>query len=362
MTAQTQITPTPPKPLTTLDRFKAFIRSETIMERFTEMLDDRRARSYVNSVVLAVASNDKLLECTHASIVTSALRAASLHLSVDPIIAQAYLVPYGGVCTLVVSYKGLRDKAINTNKYRYLHASPVYEGERVEIDRFTGAAELLGSKLSNTIIGWQATFILYNGFRKTIYMDREEIHAHAKQYSKGYENPKGLWKTSPAKMEKKTVLRLLILHWGELDPYDAAIIRNLDEDPEQDLGVIEAAFEPDPPQPQTEDEIIGSMGYETNGNGKPQPAPKDLNKPTSWPKTWIEKLILEGLADNKFEAAGMLAKSENIMPDHTLEVADIVVWGKAYRSKKDETGDSEQAAAYADANLRAVFDGAQLPA
>src|SRR5690606_8961706 len=79
------------------NRLNQFMRSDNIMARFEEILGERGARMYVSSVLLAVANKDALQECTHAAIVASALRAASLSLSCDPAIGQAYLVPYGKV-------------------------------------------------------------------------------------------------------------------------------------------------------------------------------------------------------------------------------------------------------------------------
>lgn len=249
------------------DKLKAFMRSPQILERFQEILGDRGARAYVSSVLLAVANNDALQECSHASIVSSALRAATLSLSCDPAIGQAYLVPFGRVATFVVGYKGLRDMALRTNKYRYIHVDKIYNGEGVDIDRITGAARMMGGKESDEIIGWVASFETTNGFRKTIYMSKEEIHIHAKKYSKGYDRPSGVWKQNPAAMEKKTVLRQLLMHWGALDSRDELLMNMYDEAEAEDLDVIESEFIPGERETHTEAELMAGLGYE------PAPAP-----------------------------------------------------------------------------------------
>jgi recombination protein RecT len=253
------------------DKLKSFMRSDAIMTRFQEILGDRGARSYVSSVLLAVANNTALQECSHASIVASALRAATLSLSCDPAVGQAYLVPYGKVATFVVGYKGLRDMALRTNKYRFIHVDKVYQGEGVDIDRITGSAKMIGGKESDTIAGWVATFELFNGFRKTLYMTREEIHAHAKQYSKGYERQGGVWKANPAMMEKKTVLRQLLTHWGVLDARDELFMSAVDGAEVEDLGTIEATFvheKPDPREDVSESDIMEELGYENVSRGE----------------------------------------------------------------------------------------------
>lgn len=255
------ITPSEPRQVSPMEKFKAFARSDMIVERFKEILGDRGARSYISSVVLSVANSDRLQECTHASIISSALRAATLSLSCDPAIGQAYLVPFGKTATFVIGYKGLRDMALRTNKYRYLHADKIYQGQSVEIDPITGRAELVGHKESNEVAGWVASFELTNGFRKTLYMTREEIHEHAKKYSKGYNRTDSVWKLAPEMMEKKTVLRQLLAHWGVLEARDQLFMNMYDEADEQELGVLEAEFIPVEKETETEAEIMAALGY-----------------------------------------------------------------------------------------------------
>lgn len=213
-------------------KLKEYIRSEEIMMRFKEVLGDYQASAYVSSVILAVANSQQLQECTPLSIVSSALRAASLRLSCDPSTGQAYLVPFKdrGVpkATLIVGYKGLYHMALRTNKYRDINVAEVYEGEEVSEDRITGMHKLEGRRTGNKVIGYIGYFELLSGFRKTDYMTVEEIHAHAQRRSKGYNRPDGAWKTDTAMMEKKTVLRLMLTHWGYFDPHDVMALESLE--------------------------------------------------------------------------------------------------------------------------------------
>ena len=206
-----------------------YMKSDIVRERFSDALGaERNAAPYITSVLLAVANNNKLQECTHQSIYTSALRAATLRLSCDPSTGQAYLVPYGKDATLIVGYKGLRDLAIRTGMYRYINVSKVYEGESVEEDRITGVITFGGGIKSNTITGWIASFQMMSGYSKSIYMSVEEIHEHAVKYSKGYNRSDSAWKTNTEAMERKTILRRLISQWGYIDPSDAPLV-NQDE-------------------------------------------------------------------------------------------------------------------------------------
>lgn len=268
MTDQTAIT-TPND-----NSLKAFMRSDAIFSRFEEILGERGAKAYVSSVLLTVANNDALQKCTRASVVASALRAATLSLSCDPSIGQAYLVPYGNVATFVVGYKGLRDMALRTNKYRYIHVDKIYVGEDVEVDRITGSARIIGGKESNEIAGWVASFEMTNGFRKSVYMTREEIHEHARKYSKGYDRNGGVWKQNPSMMEKKTVLRQLLTHWGVLDSRDALFMSEVDGAEGEELEYIDTTFTPAPHSREdvSEDDIMAEIGF---SSPSPTPAPQE---------------------------------------------------------------------------------------
>lgn len=222
-----------------------YMQSDMVRSRFSDVLGNANSGAYIAGVLLAVANDPtgQLRQCTPESIYTSALRAASLRLSVDQSLGQAHLVPYNGRATLIIGYKGLYDLAIRTGKYRYINVGHIYEGESVVEDRITGFHRIEGGKRSNTIIGWIGAFEMRNGFAKTIYMTVEEIHDHAKKYSRSYDNPRSLWKTDPHKMERKTILRILLRKWGYLDPQDAAVMEQIEEEAQEAESVATAERE-----------------------------------------------------------------------------------------------------------------------
>lgn len=228
-----------PKKETAIQKVSRFMDAEIVKSRFAEVLGGKSSGAYIASVIVAVKENEALMNCHPESIYTSALRAATLRLSVDPATGQAYLVPFSGRATLIVGYKGLYDMAIRTGKYRYINVGPIYEGQTVEENPITGFHSISGSptaeaKMNKKIIGWIGAFEMNpargqtTGFGKTFYMTVEEIHDHAKEYSKGYDNPKGVWKKETRKMERKTVLRLLLRRWGYLDPSDVTVLEQIE--------------------------------------------------------------------------------------------------------------------------------------
>jgi recombination protein RecT len=262
-----------------LTKITTYMDAPVVKARFAQIMGERGASNYISSVLIAVADSKQLQECHPASIYTGALRAATLRLSVDPGVGQAYLVPFKGRATLIVGYKGLHDMAVRTNRYRYINVGKIYEGQEVVEDQITGFHSIHGSKQSNEVIGWIGAFEMlprFGGYAKTLYMTVEEIHAHAKRYSKSYDRSDSPWQTEPDKMEKKTVLRLLLRRWGYIDPADVKELEELEnEQPiEAEFNTIAETAEQLPPVKNSKEANISIL----SGNGNPDPI-KD--------ETWI---------------------------------------------------------------------------
>jgi recombination protein RecT len=255
-----------------------FMRSDATKANFAEIVGERNAGAYISSVLLAVAASDQLQKCSIDSIYISAMRAATLRLSVDPSTGQAYLVPFGDQATLIVGYKGLHDMAVRTGKYRYINTNPIYEGITVTPHPISGlitVESLGGAKKSDKIIGWLSAFEMNpergqrTGYAHTLYMTCEECQAHGKKYSKSYgrKNSKGeytsKWQTDPESMEKKTVLRLLLRRWGYLDPADIQTLENIEAEPEFSVSVdVDAAMEETAVEAKfDEQKALAELGY-----------------------------------------------------------------------------------------------------
>ena len=300
-------------------RVSKFMRSEDTKARFAEVVGSHNAGAYISSVLLAVANSDQLQKCTIESIYISAMRAATLHLSVDPSTGQAYLVPFGDQATLIVGYKGLQDMAVRTGKYRYINVGPVYEGETITPDRISGLItydSLGGAKKSDTIIGWLGAFEMNpergqkTGYAHTLYMTREECQAHGKKYSKSYgrKNSKGeftsKWQTDPEPMEKKTILRLLLRRWGYLDPADIQTLENIEAEPEA------IDVEPSPTEeraPRTEAQLLEELGYTAHVEVEVLAEAEEKKSPIDW--------ALEEYANLRDQAVRMGMPATKDLPD-----------------------------------------------
>ena len=227
--------------------------SPQILAKFTGILD-RSALPYIQSVMIAVESNEGLQKCTPESIAVAALRAASLELSCDPSVRQAHLVPYkrnkkvGNSWTSYYEaqfqphYMGLFTLAMRTKKYRTIDVLPTPAGYSLVHDLESGMDQLVNEKGQPVAFmpkvkpdeagGWYGFFSTKDGYVKKVYMTVQEIHAHAEKFSKSYNatNAKGektsLWhdKNHKATMEKKTVL-LELLRWADLSGISSNALR-----------------------------------------------------------------------------------------------------------------------------------------
>lgn len=307
-----------------------YMKTEKSLLSFAEILGGvREAYSYIANVLLVVRADERLAVCTNESIFTSAIRAASLQLSVDPGLGLAYLVPYKDKCTLLIGYKGLYDLAMRTEKYRCINVDKVYEGEEWIPDRLTGLHKLGGEgKKSDKVIGWFGYFQLRSEYQKTIYMSVEEIHAHGKRYSPSYKknHSQSLWITNPEAMEFKTAMRQL-LKWGVFEPNVKAELDALDEDHGE---LIEGEFTENPETPEIEAGV-----KEDKPKSKAKPAKKKTaaktqgqDNPKPWPSKAVDK-ILEVTDLITEEAANELLDRSGLSQTRA-SLAAVRKWGSSY--------------------------------
>jgi recombination protein RecT len=250
---------------------KAIMRSDEIRSRFSEVIGSQNAGGYISSVLIAVAENEALQKCTATSVISSALRAATMRLSVDPSTGQAYLVPFKGKATLIVGWRGIYHMALRTGKYQYINLFKVYEGEEVIEDRMKGIHSLMGVKKSGEVIGYMLSFGLRNGFAKTFYMTVEECAEHGAKYSRTFGYQDSVWKKDPHTMYKKTVMRLGLTRWGYLEPSDLQAMSTADESVE--LEDIVDSIEVKPELSISDEQAMADLGFgdrvETVGNDEP---------------------------------------------------------------------------------------------
>lgn len=209
---------------------KSLLNTKEMQKRFGDVLG-KKAPQFMASITNAVAGNDYLQRCDANSIMAAALVAAALDLPIDPNLGFSAIVPYGSKAQFQMMYKGFIQLAIRSGYYENMNYAEVYEDEFISHNPITGETELV-SDFSNCkqraagetekIVGYYAWFRLREGFRKELYMSREEVENHARTYSQSYQRDlsKGKqasrWSIDFDAMAKKTVIKMLLSKWGIL--------------------------------------------------------------------------------------------------------------------------------------------------
>lgn len=284
---------------------RTLMRSDEISNRFAEVVGNGNAGAYISSVLIAVSNSPTLQECTPNSIIGSALRAASMRLSVDPSTGQAYMVPFKGKATLIVGYKGIYHMALRTGKYRFINLITIHEGETVTEDRMTGLHGIEGTATSLNPIGYMLYFRLNSGFEKTFYMTVEECEDHGEKYSKNFSRSDSIWKTDPHAMYKKTVMRMGLTKWGYLDPADVQSMKQTEEEEgeivdgeSQEVGGVTVDIEPQ--KTLTAKQSMSDLGFEEPE--EPEEPPMDEPEPVvaSEPElSYTNAAIVKVVAESK---------------------------------------------------------------
>jgi len=303
---------------------ESLLKNRDVMARFAEALGMEKAQPYIASVLMTVMKSRDLMQCEPESILFAALDAAQLRLSVAPQLGHAYIIPFARKATMIVGYKGMKFMAIRTGLYAALDSIPIFQGERVEVDRMGGWAEPTGDKATDLtkIIGRLAYFKMNDGYKKALYMTREEIHAHARQFSKGYNSPDSAWRKPwmVGAMEAKTPFRLLMEHDGYMDPFELAVSKR-EEESQIVVGSAVDVTPPPAPSPFSKSE---------NGEGGIR-TPEEV-------KAWLVGKVGELAMRNRVEATAaqrakvMKALNDCFAPDPMADKkrADVGKWLTGY--------------------------------
>lgn len=218
-TQNTNGQPIPNMAVSKIDSLKTIIGAESVQAQFKNALQENKD-AFVASLIDLYSSDPYLQNCEPKLVVQQALKAAVLKLPIIKGLGQAYIIPYKKDGAMIpqfqIGYKGLIQLAIRTAAYETLNADVVYEGEYRTSNKLTGEFDLSGTAKNETVIGYFAYFKLKTGFSKTLFMTKERMLKHAQKYSKSFGQQYGPWKTEEDKMGIKTVLTLLLTHWGFL--------------------------------------------------------------------------------------------------------------------------------------------------
>lgn len=231
----------------------SYLNKQEIRANIEGVIGKENANSFVTDIVACVNNNPALSKCTNTSILSGALVAKSVNLSLAPHFGHAYLVPFSNKKTytdesgkkqtkyvdeaqLNIGWKGYYQLAIRSRLYKNIVACDVRRGEVAGFNPFENKYEIKPIPFEERnkkdakgnyivpIIGYYAMFETLDGFKHELYMTKEDMQAFAKKYSKAYRNDldKGFsysfWTTSFDDMALKTMYRQLLSKYGMLTP------------------------------------------------------------------------------------------------------------------------------------------------
>ena len=181
-----------------------------------------RGDTLVKSAILASMKNPQLEKCSQSSVATALVQAAQLGFTdVSGTLGQCYLVPYNGVCQLIIGYRGMIELARRSGEVVSLDAQPVFKGDVFE--RTLGDNPSFvhkpgdGEQAYGNLVGCYVIARFKDGGIHRSFMRKAEIDAVKKN--------SGPWREHPIQMALKTVVRRAFKWW----PMSLDLQRDLQE-------------------------------------------------------------------------------------------------------------------------------------
>jgi recombination protein RecT len=162
---------------------KQFFERDEVKKKFQELMG-KRSTAFMTSVLQIVSQNQLLAQAEPTSIYQAAAVAATLNLPINNNLGYAYIVPYKNQAQFQLGYKGLKQLAQRSGRFKLLNDAVVKEGEIKSLDRLTGTIEFDwiqddAKRLAAKTVGYVSYFLLDNGFSQTFMQD--VTHKHTKK-------------------------------------------------------------------------------------------------------------------------------------------------------------------------------------
>jgi recombination protein RecT len=201
---------------------KGLLATESYKGRFYEVLGKRRAEQFMASVV-QISNLPGLADCEPKSIIAAAFNGATLDLPVEIQLGFAHVIGYADKksgkkkAQFQIGYKGYIQLAMRSGQYRRMNAFAVNADAYGGVDEFM--EPIINAALideTKPAVGYCFMFEMVNGFKKAAYWTKEKVLAHAKQYSRSYQNGYGPWFDNFPAQAIKTVIANTLKKWAIL--------------------------------------------------------------------------------------------------------------------------------------------------
>lgn len=174
---------------------------------------DRVMAKEIEFAAQAMLANNSLIKCATnnpISLVNALKNVALTRSTLNPVLKQGYLVPFGGAITFMPSYMGLVDVLINNGLVRKIEAHCVFEGDKFEIKHGTGgylnhAPDPWGSRDKSRLKGAYYYAVMTDGTELYDTIPVEEIEKIRKRAPSSKSSSP--WDTDYEQMCVKTAIR-----------------------------------------------------------------------------------------------------------------------------------------------------------
>lgn len=281
-------------------RFSVAIQKDEYQKLIRDTLSEQKVRQrFIANITTVVANTPALQDANPGSIISGALLAESLGLSMAPMLGYCYLVPFTEAvkgpdgkkvylfdkdgnhildekgkwkfktekkAQFILGYTGYIQLAVRSGVYRKISALAIKEGEiKKKYDPMT--EEITVSFIDDEdereaapTCGYAAWFETKDGFRKVIYMSHKKMVNHADKYSPAFSAKdysriqsgnmpqKEMWKYSSPwytnfdMMGCKTMIRRLLKTWGPTSTTDDKLSTAIEND--NHVGNTDGSFSP----------------------------------------------------------------------------------------------------------------------
>lgn len=180
-------------------------------------LFDREAQYAVqllegNDYLLKTAMNNK------GSVLAAVTNVAAIGVSLNPALKLAYLVPRKNKVCLDISYMGLMHLAMLSGSIKWVKAEVVREKDRFELDGYEAPPQHVYQPFGDRgqIVGAYVVVKTDDGAFLTHAMAIADVYAIRERSESWKKDQSGPWKTDPAEMIKKTVVKQAYKYWPKV--------------------------------------------------------------------------------------------------------------------------------------------------
>lgn len=168
---------------------------------------------FVRLSIAALTRTPKLADCDPNTVLSCMMQLSQFGLEPDG--RNAYLIPFGNVCTLIISYMGLVALAKRSGHVSNIHADTVCENDQFHFDKgIVIKHEIDFKKDRGKPYAYYAMVRYKDGTEQSVCMTKAEVD---RIKSRSRASGSGPWVTDYDEMGKKTAFRRLS-KWLELSP------------------------------------------------------------------------------------------------------------------------------------------------